>query len=340
MTWVKALAALPRRVLRKLSWTAAAPRIRASQRRASALLLEQLAAMPSPSSWEVPPPSLDVLVPLRVHNEDRLLMLTEVVRHLGPALRDTDVGVLVGDASLPEWSPDVERLWSGSGLAARVDRRTEPMPLRVLDLLAESAAEHVMLQFDDMITAGLDAGLLASACALLQTGLVDVVFPSWPLSVEVEDTTERIVVVPFEVGCNGHRFFAGRPRQPVAVLTVGDVTYGIFESFTYGFFLNQLVTRREDLRARLAWFVDHVSAESAHRIELVAARGKGPAWNHLAVPLAGVATIDLDYAHTEASVRAENPQNRRVLEAVRAGWRIEIVPRHFGAPSDGDATSA
>lgn len=322
------ISALPRRVIRRARWAAAGPGIRRRQRAASRQIAGPL------DRWEAPSPAVsvagdgvDVLVPHRVHNDDRLAMLRAVVRHLEGALAGTHARVLVADASDTAWSAAVQQLWATVDLDMELVRSDDPMPLRVLGLLERSDRPFTYLQFDDMVTVGLDDRVLDASCALLASGLVDVVFPSWPVEVTVDPEVERVMVVPYVENRGRFRFWTGRARRPVATVTAGGVKFGVFENFTYGFFMNQSIVRREDLASRLQWFVTHVSSRSAHEIELVAAAGRGPIWTHVAVPLGPVAILDLDFSHTEASVRPDDPGKRAVLEALEAGWAIDVEPR-------------
>ena len=287
-----------------------------------------------PAQHVTPPhatPDLSVLMSYRVHNQERLSILSAVIRALSVQLAGLEIAIHIVDCSTPEMRAQVSALWDASPLDVRRTEADISLCEALWMLLSSCESRWFYLQFDDMITAGLDRNFLAGACELLGSyeGLIDVVCPFWPLERDFLEESHRVHLVSHEVSAGRrprYRFTTGGLRAPVVEGTFSGRQFGVFENFTYGFFFNNLVAPTEDFRRRMSWYRQHVSSESVHRIEEVAAaKLTGPFWRHVGVCLDGAAILDVDFAHTAAAVRPEVPDNLRSWKAVMANWQIDVA---------------
>lgn len=274
------------------------------------------------------PEVLSVIMSFRVATDERLEMLHTVLERLQQSIGAERLELFIADAS-PE--PYFDRIAGTLGdLPFHVQHSPSDASLAqgFLEALGRSATEYVYLQFDDQHTSNLSAPLLGAACKLLDRykGLVDVLAVPWPLSVSVLADQGQIELETHKRH-GGHRrrafSFGFYPRKRAVVLEeIDGYTFGIFNNFTYGFFFNNIVTRAADYEGRMRWYLDNVS-EKAHDIELSARnRAVGPCWTHIAVCLDDVALLDLDFQHTDLSVRSESPTARAVFDVVRQGGAI------------------
>lgn len=281
---------------------------------------------------------LTVVSTFRVDSDDRLRMLQASTRQVDAALGGCGLRVIVDDASPEEYAERTRSAWSGVRLDVEIRSCQQAMATSLAGLLRELDTRWFYLQFDDQVTVGLSPSLLSASRRLLQmcAGDVDVVFPSWPVSTHVDEQARQIRLVSHEVDEEQalYRFGpAGSPLHPVRTLEVEGYRFGIFENFTYGFFVNHLVADADDYRRRLEWYMRSVGTSSVHRIENAAASGlRGPAWKHVAVCLDGVALLDLDYAHTAEAVRGRSPQNEAHVARLENGWSCTAAPGRMAPP--------
>lgn len=271
-------------------------------------------------------------------------ILRTTMRAVASALGDTEIVLRVHDASTPELIDDTARIFSEADLDVRYERRAQALTTSYLELLAASS-KYAYVQFDDQLTVGLSPELLSDAARLLESfdGVVPVVSILWPLRVEVDDVARVIRVVTHREAGSGdntrYGFWDGKLRSPVTVQQVGGHRFGIFENPTYGFYFNHLIVPSADYRARLLWYVDHVSAD-AHDIELAAAaKSLGPFWRHIAVCLDGVALLDLDFAHTPNSVRPVGATAAHVHRGLELGYDVEARVERNGRSEVAATTS-
>lgn len=269
-----------------------------------------------------------ILMSLRVAPRERLSILEVTLRQLALTLGQSGIHLRVDDASDPEVAEDVRAAFERLPMPAIYENSVRPMTAGYLDLLRKCRTDFCYLQFDDQVTTNLSPALLDASCKFLERygQHVPVVSATWPTRVEVAD--EVIHVTTYEVGSNGRRtwyaFQSGRAISPVFVEKIQNHTFAVFENFMYGFYFNHVIVPVDDYRSRLQWYVDHVDASSAHRIEVAAARKTlGPFWTHVAVCLDDVAILDLDFQHTPAALRPVAATARQVFEALRQGSAIE-----------------
>lgn len=274
-----------------------------------------------------PPERVAVVSTYRIQDANRLRILEATVRHLSKTFSGSTVPFVVRDASDPLHAQSAHDIWSASGLPT--DWQIDGLPL--VDSLegAVGALEepYFCLQFDDMLTVGMDPSYLAAATQVLGrfSGDVGVVCPVWPLKVELRNGV--IEIEAYETGPRGALRFRDGVVRPVEMVTIDERRFAIFENFTYGFFFNALVAPVDDFLFRLSAFRAHAATSSAHAIELfAAAKSHGPWWTHIAVCLDGVSLLDLDFAHTSQALRLNSPEVERLVEALENGSPIRVRP--------------
>ena len=272
-----------------------------------------------------------MLMTFKVTNEDRASILRVVLDRLRKDLAGSDLPVLAADASSDPYS-DRARAHLLE-LSTHIDHRRSdaPMTLGYRELLDGCSTPYCYLQFDDQITTNLSPGLLLAATRFLDRHEdVPVVTAVWPLEVTVDEARREVRVVTHRKkrslldGGETYRFGQTRKaRRPVLVEEVDGYRFGLFENFYYGFYFNHIVTRPGDYSKRLGWYLETLGSTSAHEIELSARdRTFGPVWSHVAVCLDGVSILDVDYSHTDASVRPHTSTARDVHRALSAGYGI------------------
>ena len=264
----------------------------------------------------------------RVTSDDRLRLLRVVTERLAQDLHTDPPSITVRDASDEPYAAAARELWQATGLPVTYVSVDEPQLASFREVAATSAEPYLAIQFDDTITVGMSPGYLLAACRFLQRwqGSVDLVCPLWSLATRVDPERQVVGVVSYQHRNGKYRFKGSRPRRPVTTETIDDLRFGIFENPSYGFFFNHMVVPRADYARRVEWYASNIDARSVHAVELAAAQGVvGPTWRHAAVCLDGVALLDLDYAHTSAAVRTEDPTLRQLVDCLDAGWAFEVV---------------
>jgi hypothetical protein len=295
-------------------------------KRAGFGLRRRLAALDDPkrdTATQLP----TMLVALKVTNSDRLAIFTALLRLVTRNLDGGKVPVSIADASDEPFANEVKALAEGSGLAVRYEHKPEPMAVAFGDLLAGCETKYCYLQFDDMLTANLSTPFLAACCKMLDRydPYVKVVSIPWATSAVVDHERRSIRVSAFEETDGPRYLFRDPPTQkPVFTCVVDGFTFGVFENFLYGFYFNNLVAPVSDFAERLAWYRRRLDTTSVHAIEMASARKSfGPIWTHLAICLDDVSILDIDFSHTEATVRAEESRNRAHFEAIRDDYDLE-----------------
>lgn len=269
-----------------------------------------------------------IIMSHKLESADRLAMLAVSIRQLVDGLAGVRIKVIVVDSSTGLLGTEARRLWMESGLDVEFESLAMPLGPAYVRMLEALEQPHVYIQFDDMVTAGLSPDFLRDSCSFLDrhAGHVDVVGVPWCLSAVPRRSDRVIEVVAQRRRQSGEYLFRpGGWQAPLAVERLLGGPFGIFQNFDYGFFLHNLVAPRDDFCERLRWYLEHVSWTSVHAIEMAARNQlRGPTWPHVGVSLAGVALVDLDFAHTTAAVRPESPQLRERVEMLNAGWAFDV----------------
>lgn len=267
-----------------------------------------------------------MLMTYRLTSDAREQMLAATVRELARSIEHAAVRLLVADASDEHRRLRSEAVWVRSGLTPKVHSTTSSLLVAIQELVESAGSDIFCLQFDDTITVGLDPSWLSGAAQLLRhyRGQLDVVVPLWPVAVEADLDARVVRVTPHRRRGDRYRFWTGGWQEPARIEEIDGNRFGIFTNFAYGFHFNNLVGDTASFTSRLGWYRSHVSNENAHQIELAAFAGRGPTWPYIVVPLDGRCLLDLDYEHTELTVRGEAPERRQICEVLDAGGAIVV----------------
>ena len=318
---------LLRKVLKRLN-----PRRLASWRkiRAQSRLLMASRGTTPPARTELRE-SVSVLMTFKVDNDDRASILDLVFDRLGRDLAGSDIDLHISDASPDRYAARARAKAATITPNASHERSDKPMSLSYLDLLEVCSTPYCYLQFEDQITTNLSSTYLLAACKFLDRhrAFVPLVSAVWPLEVKVEDAHREIRVLTHrqrrsKMGRGEvYEFAYQRPQRPLFVEGIDGYRFGVFENFYYGFYFNHIVTPVDDYSRRLHWYLDALNTVSVHEIELATMfRTLGPFWTHIAVCLDGMSVLDLDYSHTESSVRPVMSTARDVHRALTNGFDI------------------
>jgi hypothetical protein len=271
---------------------------------------------------------ITAVMAFRVTTDARADLLDQIVGRLAADL-GRRVPIVVGDASPPGRTEHNEIVLRRPSLQVDYHQMAEGLAATVLHLLERVVSTSFFyLQFDDQVTVGMTPELLAVSAELLRryNGAIPVVAIPWPTHLEVDHQSRHIRVATHAGRTRRGRreySFGGAPfRAPVFEVDVCGRVFGVFENFTYGFFFNHLVAPTAQYAATLRAHMAMIS-EDAHRIELATRWRRAPgSWRFIAIPLDGVALLDLDFEHTDAAVRPEHPEHRQRLQALRDGYSI------------------
>lgn len=320
---------LLRKIVRRLKTAHRKPRSWMKVRSQSGRLLT--ASRTDASSLTDVREAISVLMTFKVSNDDRGSILSVVSDRLRKDLGGADIPILIGDASPDRYAGPARNVLSLVSSDVDYRRHNRPMTLSYLDLLDACSTPYCYLQFEDQIMTNLSPGFLLAGCKLLKkyAGIVPAVTAVWPLKVAVDESRREIQVLVHRRRRSAIRrreqyeFGEARRQRPLLIEEIDGYRFGIFRNFYYGFSFFHIITRADDYARRLRWYIDRVGSSSAHEIELAASdRTLGPFWTHFAVCLDDVAVLDVDYSHTNESVRPEASTAREVHRALAAGFDI------------------
>lgn len=275
--------------------------------------------------------AVSMLMTFKVDDNDRLSILEAVCERVAEDLADSNIPLLVSDASPDSYSSLVQPRVAAISPQFVYRRDDLPMTECYLKLLDDCSTPYCYLQFEDQITTNLSSRFLLAASRLLEryNGLVPVVTAVWPLEVQIDDVGRSVSVLtyrhrrPKRLRRESFEFGEAHHHRPVLIDEVDGYRFGIFENFYYGFYFNHIVTRADDYAQRLRWYMEAVKSVGVHEIELAASdRTFGPIWTHVAVCLDGMTLLDVDHSHTSASVRPATSSARDVHHALSNGFDI------------------
>lgn len=270
-----------------------------------------------------------MLMAFKIEDDERAAIADAVFGRLQRDLAGCEMRIRAYDASPDRYSDAVAAKVKALSPAVEYRRVDRPLTVSYIELAEACTTPYCYFQFDDQLVTNLSPEFLLAASRLLDRhgDLLPVVTAVWPLEVSVDDEQEEIVVLTHRRhGGDAYRFGEMRRRAPILVEEVDGFTFGIFENFYYGFYFQHIVTRPDDYARRVRWYMDATGSSSAHEIELAASdRTFGPFWTHVAVCLDGMAILDVDFAHTQTSLRPETLTARDVHRALENGFEIRTV---------------
>lgn len=255
----------------------------------------------------------------KVTSKTRQEILEVTMEQSLAGLQNSDLNLKVLDAS-PDEFVDGNKAIFKKFFGIQTDYRLVPkkMPEAFLELFSETAGKYCGTLFDDVPFFGLNKEFLISCCKFLDdfSGLVDIIcFETVGLELKGQD--HKII---FDL--NNHNF-KKMGESPLGVVKYGDYSFAIFENYYYGFSLLNFIAPREDYTRRLKWYVEHISSVSPQLIEMASMWFRGPAYNYIAIPLE-VFFMDLDFEHTDTTLRGYNPALRELFLALKNRYTVSI----------------
>ena len=263
----------------------------------------------------------------RASTTERLGIFSVTIPETFREIQNTGLTVRVGDASDMVWARQTKRVLDRiPGIDLQYQLSATSFPERWLDMLRQAREPYFCALFDDQPICGLTSSFLESAYQLLHDyrDLIDVMLIEQVADQDchINPITESIYVDL--AGLEWKR----RKRAPLAIVTYGKNTFGIFENFHYGFFLNTMVASRAAYLRRLEWYTHNISHESIHAIEIAGKQRIGPVFRYIAIAQ-GVFRLDLDFQHTDISLRGAtgHPTGNaeKLYQALKEGYNIKYV---------------
>jgi hypothetical protein len=246
-------------------------------------------------------------------------MMAVSMRQTLSQLRNSGLKVRVSDASSAEFLEANRRVFEDiPGLQVDYQPAQKRMPAAFADLLDQVKEKYCMSIFDDFPLVGLSPEYLQAACQLLEdcAGVVDMV-GVWSVPSELSVDKREIIL---------HRHKNIREelgKKLLGVVKYGDFSFAIVENFFYGFSLLNFLAPCRDYLRRLKWYMDNVSAVSPQIIEKASMWYRGPVYNYLAISL-DVFYLDIDFEHTESSIRNFDPLQKEYYLAMKKGCDIVV----------------
>jgi hypothetical protein len=188
------------------------------------------------------------------------------------------------------------------------------------ELLESSDEKYFCMAFDDQPIFGLTPEFLSAATALLEdfAGLVNVVPIEQINKFNIDNSSKQIILKPNTLD------FQMNGIKPLGTVRYGNYSFVILNNFHYGFFFNTLIAPSKDYAARLNWYMNSVSQDKPHRIEKAAMYYRGPVYKYIAVPLE-VFMLNIDFLHTEISVRGTSGEEKQLFEALNSGYQLTSI---------------
>ncbi len=229
------------------------------------------------------------------------------------------VPLKIADASQqPFAASNLEFLQSLKGVKLEYQNKAERLNSAYYNLLSVSKEKYFVMLFDDFPIVGLSEGFLSACAALLNSfeGLVDLVFIEGVSEYKIDRAERRVVYNP------DSRDFKHHPSKLVGTVKYDEYEFAILENFHYGFFFNTVVANAKDYARRLKWYMDKIDHTSPHAIELAGSLKIGPIYKFIAVPL-NVFNFDIDYSHTDISIREVVKGARELQNALDKGYELK-----------------
>lgn len=193
------------------------------------------------------------------------------------------------------------------------------LPESYQHLLLQAKEKYFCQLFDDMPVVGLTPKFLAASTRVLEEfeGLVDIILIEQITEFDLDKGRKQINLKASNLE------FLEINKTPLGVVSYQGYDFAILSNYHYGFFFNTLIASCKDYARRLKWYMEHTSFESPHKIELSGMRRIGPVYRFIAVPL-NVFRLDIDYAHSNTSIRGVGEKTKDLFEAIRDGFSINL----------------
>ncbi len=256
----------------------------------------------------------------RINSQERLDILKTTLRE---SLKNfnSSIKFKVSDASDSEWAKkNHEILLEHKGLALEYQNKKERLNLAYQNMLSDSDETFFGMVFDDFPIIGMTDEFIKASCSLLAdfNGLVDLTYMEGVTHDNINNETKTVYYK------HGDRTILKHQKDILGVVTYNNYRFAIVRNFCYGFFFNTIIARTKQYAEKLLWYMNNVDYSSPHKIELAGSLRIGPIYNYIAVPLE-VINMDLDYSHTDTSIRKPAQKAEELYKAMINNYSIQAT---------------
>ena len=257
-----------------------------------------------------------VSLKIRTYNRQEILKasLSQCLSQLPPAGK---INFRINDSTEDEYFFSNEVFFKNLPAVSPLIQRTQTrLPGAYYQFLSQQAEPYCLTLFDDFPIVGLTEKVLRGSCALLKDfeKLVNVVLIE---AIDDYDIDHEAKAVNFKKQLELER----RNIKPLGIVEYFGQKFAIWENFHFGFFFSTSIVPTKDHAKRLKWYLDNISSDNPHKIELAGHKRRGPVYDYIAVPL-GVYRFDLDFEHTEISIRPPVKKAEELYKAIKYGYKF------------------
>lgn len=243
-----------------------------------------------------------LLTSFKIDNEERCKILESSTNINFENLHNSNIKVQVYDASDDIYFKKNQEVFKNiKGINLDYQSKKERLTTSYYNLLSQSKEKYFCSFFDDMPIVGLTREFLLASERLLRDfdGSIPIVIEQI-IGYDCDHKNRQILF-----NCK-NILFKNLNKKPLGIIKYGNVSFAILYNYHYGFFFNTIIARCDNYKNKLIWYMNKISQNSPHQIELAGMRKIGPVYQYVAVPLE-VFALDLDYIHSKISIRKENP---------------------------------
>lgn len=254
----------------------------------------------------------------RIGSKERLDILKTTLKE---SLRNVSSSIKfkVSDASDPEWAAKTyDILLEHKGLVLEYQNQKERLNSAYQNMLSNSDETFFGMIFDDFPIIGMTSEFINASCNLLTdfNGLVDLIYMEGVTHDNINNETKTVYYKHTD------RTILKHQKDILGVVTYNNYRFAIVKNFCYGFFFNTIIARTKQYAEKLLWYMNNVDYSSPHKIELAGSLRIGPIYNYIAIPLE-VINMDLDYSHTDTSIRKPAQKAEELYKAMTKNYSIQ-----------------
>lgn len=266
----------------------------------------------------IKPGSFFFATSFRISSQERLDILKTTLKE---SLKNfnSSIKFKVSDASDPEYAAkNHEILLEHKGLTLEYQNKKERLNAAYQNMLSSSIETFFGMVFDDFPIIGMTDEFVKASCSLLTdfNGLVDLIYMEGVTHEKIDDATKTIYYK------HADRTILNHKEDILGVVTYNNYRFAIVKNFCYGFFFNTIIARTKQYAEKLLWYMNNVDYSSPHKIELAGSLRIGPIYNYIAIPLE-VINMDLDYSHTDTSIRRPAQKAEELFRAMTNNYSIQ-----------------
>ena len=229
----------------------------------------------------------------------------------------------VSDASDSEYALKNQEIFVDyKGLNLEYTNKKERLNSAYQNMLSTSDESFFGMVFDDFPIIGMSPEFIKACCKLLKNfeGLVDLIYMEGVTHDTIDTKTKTVYYKHADRTILKHR------NDILGVVSYNNYRFAIVKNFCYGFFFNRIIARTRQYAEKLLWYMENVDYNSPHKIELAGSLRIGPVYNYIAIPLE-VINMDLDYSHTDTSIRKPAQKAEELYKAMTDNYSIQALDK-------------